>query len=402
MIYAAIRLLLPRLPKRISSNVIPGVETELDRVFLAHFHDRMSKILTVSDNKDTNLFQRLIIPMACTNKCLMHSLLALSGSHLIRCSPTESFAKPKEWHYTNGLSILVKEVTLTCKYDKAVEEPIVATMIFQCLITISEGRTNGEHHIHLDGAYRYIKFQQNSEFGVFVRELYTYYYNMSNMFTSSHRPEADSEDLGNGICLPVPASSATFPDKRIMTRIFQLFKFMRTIKSFRSHARARKVQGTEPWCDSFTYDQATKIRSCLYVWQTGENKGTQLDITTEIYREAILVYLLRSVRMPGSDLEVLARVNRAMKYIQTLPPNGPVLCVLLLPLFILGCAAFKTEQRIEIEYAFNKLERYSRLGNIVPARQVVHRIWEMMDVEDKESWDWETVMQNMNYDFLIA
>ena len=377
------------------------METELDRAFLAHFNDRMSKILIASDNNDTNPFRRLIIPMACTNKCLMHSLLALSGSHLVRCSPMENFAKRKNWHYSKGLSILVEEVTLACKNNKAVEEPIVATMILHCLITISEGRTNGEHRIHLDGAYCYVKSRQNSKFGVFAREFYTYY-NMSNILTSLHQPKACSEYLGNGSFPPLLASSATLPDNGIMTMIFELLQSITKIKTLRSHIRARKWQEAEPWCDSSTFDRATEIRSYLYVWQTRQEKGTVSDVTVEIYREAFLVYLLCSVRMPGSDIEIIARVNRALEYIQTLPPNDPTLCVLLLPLFIFGCAAFKAEQRVRVDYAFNNLERYSRLGNIEPARQVVHRIWEMMDVEDRECWDWEIVMQRMNYDFLVA
>jgi hypothetical protein len=74
-----------------------------------------------------------------------------------------------------------------------------------------------------------------------------------------------------------------------------------------------------------------------------------------------------------------------------------------MPLFILGCAAFVPSQRPEISRRFQGLHEYSRLGNIVTAHEVVKKIWELMDQGDEEkSWDWEKIIKEMGYDFLVT
>jgi hypothetical protein len=49
------------------------------------------------------------------------------------------------------------------------------------------------------------------------------------------------------------------------------------------------------------------------------------------------------------------------------------------------------------------VHEYSRLGNIVTAHEVVKKIWELMDQGDEEkSWDWEKIIKEMGYDFLVT
>ena len=355
------------------------------------------------DDDDNNPFQQLIIPMACNNKGLMHSLLALSGSHLVRSNPSEEYMSRKQWHYNRAITDLAHEVALARTRNREVEDPIVASMILQCLIPISEGTTNGEYRVHLDGARRYIKPRQDSKFGVFAWEFYKYH-DMSSTVTSLYRAKTYFDDLEDDRSLPSFAVPHTIhPGDGIMIGVLDgLFKFISRITFLRDHVRARKAAGIEPCCDYPVFDQAAEIDSYLLKWETGQEKDTARDVAAELYREAILVYLRRSIRASRPEPEIAERVDRGIIYLHTLPPNNSTQSILLLPLFILGCAAFEKPQRDKIEVAFDNLEGYSRLGNIGPAREVVHKVWEMMDAGDERSWDWETIMQDMKYDLLVT
>jgi len=74
-----------------------------------------------------------------------------------------------------------------------------------------------------------------------------------------------------------------------------------------------------------------------------------------------------------------------------------------MPLFLLGCAAFEPDQRPDIRTAFQRLQDWSSLGNIKYARAIVEQIWQMMDEgQEEETWDWETIIANRGWDFLVT
>lgn len=87
---------------------------------------------------------------------------------------------------------------------------------------------------------------------------------------------------------------------------------------------------------------------------------------------------------------------------QMLPENSATQSILLMPLFILGCAAFDLNQRQLITDRFKSLYEYSGLGNILAAHEAVDKVWQLMDAGDENAWDWETILHNMGYDFLVA
>ena len=83
--------------------------------------------------------------------------------------------------------------------------------------------------------------------------------------------------------------------------------------------------------------------------------------------------------------------------------DGSTQSILLMPLFLLGCAAFEPEQRPEISAAFKRLQEWSGLGNISYAREIVEQIWGMMDEgREEETWDWEGIIAGRGWDFLIT
>ena len=89
-------------------------------------------------------------------------------------------------------------------------------------------------------------------------------------------------------------------------------------------------------------------------------------------------------------------------YLDKLPHTAGANSVMLMPLFLLGCSAFESRQRERIKKGFDALQAYSNLRNIEPALTVVEKVWELMDNNPEESWDWEKIIKDMNMDFLIT
>jgi hypothetical protein len=71
-------------------------------------------------------------------------------------------------------------------------------------------------------------------------------------------------------------------------------------------------------------------------------------------------------------------------------------------LFLIGCAAFEEEQRVEIDRAFTGLIACTGLGNIGFAKEVVDEVWSRMDKGDTDSWDWEKIIHARGWDFLAT
>jgi hypothetical protein len=95
-------------------------------------------------------------------------------------------------------------------------------------------------------------------------------------------------------------------------------------------------------------------------------------------------------------------VDDGLGYLDQLPQDAGAYSIVLMPLFLLGCSAFVPEQRERLRTGFENLKSYSNLRNIEPAFKVVSRVWEIMDTNTEDSWDWEAIIRDMNMDFLIT
>jgi len=181
-----------------------------------------------------------------------------------------------------------------------------------------------------------------------------------------------------------------------------LFGSISKIRRLRDRIRRRRATGEMPQVDFHTILDAKAIdgelnkRECNYV------PDTPLWICWQLYRTCSWLYLHRTINpsMPNEQLQL--GVDEAVGYLRSIPPDSGVQSVLLTPTFIVGCSAFHQNQRAAVLEAFTVLQKYSALGNIKPAREVVEKIWEFMDAEDDSTWDWESIMKGMGYDLLIT
>jgi len=221
------------------------------------------------------------------------------------------------------------------------------------------------------------------------------YHDMSNSMTSEHQ----SVFLSQNFELP--------PFIHMNHRAFVgvcdgLFGFISNVRRLRDHIRARRSNGEKPDVDFPTILEGRTIDADLKQIDTAHEHGTAEWICWQLYRTCVWLYLHRTVNASLPNPQLRAGVEEALIYLQAVPPDDAAQSLLLTPIFMVGCSTFSENHRDAVLDALDTLENYSHLGNIKPAREVIKEIWRLMDAGDEMSWDWESVMKAMGYDFLVT
>ncbi|KAJ5141456.1 hypothetical protein N7526_002451 [Penicillium atrosanguineum] len=385
--------------------LIDGIETDIDRRFLDHFVYGFSRVLTLV-NDDSNPFKEILLPMATQHRGLMHSLMCLSGSHLSGLDPEPKLKERKYFHFHRAIQDLKDNITASSsqggdqdeEQQLLVEDPIIASTIALSLNTICEGETNGEYRPHMDAARYLLVSQQprNEKFRQFIVEFFQYH-DISNALTSLDRRPAL---LQAGMRLPefVPGAQAG-----MFVGVFDgLFNYISEITQLRDRIRQRFNEGYEPAVDYQTLSEAVQVDTAIRNWETSHEEETPNWFLAQLYRQSTWVYLYRTIRASRPSEKIAQVVDDGLSYLDRLPEDAGAYSIVLMPLFLLGCSAFEQQQRERIQKGFESLKAYSNLRNIEPAFKVVTRVWEIMDTNIEESWDWEKIIRDMNMDFLIT
>ncbi|KAE9993147.1 hypothetical protein EG327_006326 [Venturia inaequalis] len=380
--------------------MIQGIENDTDWFFFEHFNRHLSCVLSLYTERN-NPFKELLLPMAVTHKGLMHSILCLSGSHLIAKEPNEDFEQRQFYHFDRALNDLSSSMSpaKTTKGDEAsvIDDPTVAQVLVLCLKSICAGEVQGEYRMHLDAAKHLIKTQPsaNPDFQSFLVEFFVYH-DVSNSITSIDRPSIlTSTDFQ----LP----NFVIPDAAMFLGVADgLFLSLSNIRELRDKVRVRKVGGQKPVVDYTILAEAAEIDHSLRQWECHQAPDTPRSTSAYLYRQCTWLYLQRTIKPSRPSEEFDEGVALGLEYLKYLPEDSSCMSIMLMPIFLLGICAFSKEHRPDIEKAFDNLQSYSSLGNIAPAKKVVQRIWEMMDSGDEESWYFEKVQHDMGLDFLVT
>ena len=382
--------------------LIDGIETDIDRRFLDHFVYDFSRVLTLI-NDDSNPFKEILLPMATQHRGLMHSLMCLSGSHLSGLDPAPKIKERKYYHFHRAITDLNESINSSSQSSGSepqllVEDPIIASTIALSLNTICEGETRGEYRPHMDAARFLLVNQQprNEKFRQFIVEFFQYH-DVSNSITSLDRRPAH---LRGDLRLPdfIPHAQAG-----AFLGVFDgLFHYISEVTKLRDRIRHRFNEGYEPAVDYQTLSEAVSIDSAIRVWEPSHEPNTPNWYLAQLYRQSTWVYLYRTIRPSRPSEKIACVVDDGLSYLDQLPQDAGAYSIVLMPLFLLGCSAFVPRQRDRIKQGFESLPSYSNLRNIQPAFQVVERVWEVMDSNIEDSWDWEKIIQHMDMDFLIT
>jgi hypothetical protein len=395
------------IARRLSTDVkfelpplMEGVENDLDRKLLQHFVSRVSAVLTMHADSTTNPFTTILLPMALQHEGLMHSVLCLSASHLQTNEPSEEIEDRQVFHRGKALHLLNQDLKQQNADGGGVmiyEDYNVAQILFHLLHSICDGNTSGEFRLHMDAAKHISMNQklQSPEFQTLFDE-FLYYHLIASSITSLDGADVPMMDNFN---LPFEINVET----ALLIGVSDgLFGFISKISNMRRRLRNRIDNGIKPPMDYEALLAAHAIDTGLRSWVCPVSPGTPRYTISMLYRQATWVYLYRTTKESRPHPYIKSAVDDAIQYIKELPAEGWIQSPVLLPLFLIGCAAFEEQQRVEINRAFDGLMAVTGLGNIHHAKEIVDRIWELMDAGDNESWDWEKLIHQKGWDFLAT
>ena len=380
--------------------LMEGVENDLDRDLLQHFASRASRVFSLQGDQPTNPFTKILLPMALKHEGLMHSVLCLSASHLCSLTPSQPYQERQNFHRGKALKLLNQDLARHKSSGGGAmiyEDSNVAQILIHLLHAICDGSTDGEYRMHMKAAEQIAMTQKskNPEFQTLFDEFF-YYHWIASRITSLDGTEVPMMDDFN---LPFHVN----PETAALIGVSDgLFGFISKISNLRRKIRARIDDKLDPTMDYEALIAAHAIDSGLRAWVCPQTPGTPRYTVSMLYRQATWVYLYRTTKESKPHPFIKGAVDDGIKYINELPADAAIQSNVLLPLFLMGCAAFEEDQRFEINRAFNGLMASTGLGNIAFAKEVVETIWKLMDAEDSESWDWEKIINGKGWDFLAT
>jgi len=392
--------------------LVDGIDGSIDQMFFHHFTTQVGKVLSLTDHH--NPFLEIIVPMAMSHTGLMHSLLYLSGS----CLTANESASNAEWeqrqerHSSRAMRLLQQDLCeATRTSDGAVAtigDPSIAQTLVLCLQTVCAGDLTGSYRFHLNAMKEMLLQHRcafpNEQLRQFILEFLLYHDYSSSITSLSNPLDQRSVDLMAGFRLP---EFMIQPQAGTLLGVMDgLFGFISQIRQLRDAIRQLRAHGSSHWWDAPIFDKAFAIDNALRAWTCSHPSGSPRYLASLLYRQCTWIYLQRTI-MPSRPSPTFEQaVDEGLKYLRTLPWNTDdcsTQSILLMPLFLLGCAAFEPAQRPEISAAFRRLQEWSNLGNIKHARIIVEQVWEMIDEgREDETWDWESIIAKRGWDFLVT
>lgn len=326
----------------------------------------------------------------------MHSLLCLSGAHLARKDREPEYKVAQIYHFGKAVKILRRESSMADGKPIA-NDPAIAQMLILCLVSICTGEKEGEYRPHMDAARALLdQCQHDTPFGRFLFEFFMYH-DVANSITSlDRRPIRYMEDYRLPGFILQPEAGA------LLGVLDGLFGYISKITVLRDTVRERKKRKIHPCVDYEMLSTAVAIDSEIRTWVPPQHPNTHRYVAAQLYRQSTWVYLYRTIQPSQPGSKIRRAVEEGLTFMKILPQDSATQSILLMPLFILGCAAFDPSQRPHITDRFKSLYEYSGLGNILAAHEAVEKVWQLMDAGDENSWDWETILHNMGYDFLVT
>jgi hypothetical protein len=373
----------------------------------------------------------LLLPMAQNHRGLMHSILSLSGFHLVVKNPPESQGQNQaneielraSFHFGEALKLLRDDDAFKRLNDgegHSVDPPVAAQVVILCLKSICAGDHHGEFLHHLNGLHALLRKRVwMEEIEQFLFEFLIFHDISNSMITGSlQMPDIEFPPFLLQGSYTAAHSSGTTPFLGVCQGLYGITG---KIRQLRERVRKRRDLDIKPHVDflAITHakaiDHELKNQECAYV------PGTDEWLAWQLYRSSFWLFLHRTVNAPivpsspcpgspdsspeaaavavagtaAGSAEAATAVREACGYLRDIDPNAAVQSVLLTPIFMVGCSAFDADARPGIIAGFDAAERYSELGNIKHARRIVYRMWELMDAADPRSWDWEGVMAEM-------
>lgn len=381
--------------------LIEGIETDLDWFFFDHFNLHVSRVLSLFTDKQ-NPWTQILLPMATAHRGLMHSLLCLSGSHLMAREPNAQYEERQFHHFDKAIGNLRTNESMAASVggdeSALIDDPTIAQTLVLCLRSICAGEVDGSYCPHLSAARHLVISQKatSPEFQNFLFEFFIYHDVCNSVTKVDHTSVLMMDDFHLPQFMIQPEAGA------FLGVVDGLFGCISRIRKLRDRIRERRSEGRQPLIDFSIFNDARDIDQSVREWVCIQAPDTSRWIASMLYRQCTWIYLYRTVMLSVPNEKLHEAVDVGLQYLRELPSESSTQSIMLMPTFLLGCAAFSEQHRPEVRASFDLLQNYSNLGNIKYTRQVVESVWELMDAGDERSWDWESIIQSKGWDFLIT
>lgn len=291
--------------------IFHGVETPEDMVFLNHYINHVSGVLTV-ENQHKNAFKDMLLQMAVEHRGLMHSILSMASHHIDWDAPygkkileTNTKVTPaslearSEFHHTAGMKILCEDIELDSKNDGNGSNVSVRYGQMLCILiqTVAQGCRQGQHRLHLK-AYKNLMASQppnDPAFLVFITEFFQYRVFVDELI---HYPELPGTD-GPRLALEDWTPWLPIEPPRLIGVADGLLHYLCQITTIRNAIRANINAGNDPVVDYTSLYRAAEIDAAIRDWQPHWPPGDSRDRVGLLYKQMVWVYLYRTIYPPS-------------------------------------------------------------------------------------------------------
>lgn len=422
--------------------LINGIESRSEHQFFYHFTEVTSRVLTLSTDQNNPILS-VILPRSLQDPMVMKSVLCLGASHFTKHLPLDAsemamFSQDKRrlLHQAEQQQAWRNESLERLSQrqgDQTTEvEAVLISALLLILYEISEGNGSDSWNLRLTRArdvvhhalkrerqsdndtdmdleardrnnhYSLLQSMKDLNINNFLLEFFIYHDVLANVTVNipleMPTPMYDVEPL-----------KAQYSSQTNGTEDNQapyvlgvndgLLDLISRVAALRSHAMA------DTSLSATTISQAVGIWHDLENWCPPESMLLSEDLmyTYDAYRTALFVWLF-SIIYPDNmiDERVQMMVQRGIKSLACIKPSSGSYTFLLFPLLVYGVVSIRQEDRDSVDKQFQRVEGFSRLGNIRLCQNVVHKTWESYDAGQKRSWDWVSSMQSEGVSFPIT
>ncbi|KAI1813661.1 hypothetical protein GGS20DRAFT_577408 [Poronia punctata] len=294
------------LPQITLQPIFQGVETAEDRIFLNHYINGLSSVLTV-EGQHKNAFKDMLLQMAMEHRGLMHSILSLAGRHidfdtpygskLLGSSPgldRDRMMARAQYHHDQAMPHLLSwGVRDQGQEEKANLAPRYGQMLCLLLQTAAEGSRGAQHRVHLH-AYKSLILENpppDKNFTTFISEFFQYRVFADELI---RYPGNGSRRLATEDWEPwYPIEPA-----RLIGVGDGLFHYLAKITTIRNEIRSNMETKVEPVVNFAAVYRALEIeaaiRSWAPVWPAGDNRNS----VNLLYKQMMWIYLFRTIFPP--------------------------------------------------------------------------------------------------------
>jgi hypothetical protein len=376
--------------------LIPGLETALHRRLFYHFTHIMSRVLTTSNN-DSNPMNSIVTPLALADPTLMQTLLCLSCSHLLKLQPTgtspqmhvERYRLHERASHTQTQRVQELKDTATAIGSQALSQgrdAVFATSLLLCLYETCEGTGGDGWRVHLQMARELLGVSSTSTMNPFLLEFFLYHDSLAMVTVPSSAPSINC-----------PRNFSDLNPSLVGVQD-GLIEYVTRISSLRSEAAPSSFPPKYG-----IINKALQIWEDLFRWKPKVTLCEDRKLIAHFYQWALFIWLFSIVYPDGkSDPVIQSAVKWMAVAISEIKSGDGAMAVLLFPLFVVGSAAIRQEDRNAVTKHFKRVRAWSGFGNVDLTFELVKKMWDDHDAGQPRSWDWVIQLEKNGMSLLMT